>query len=301
MKLVATMPVRNEDWCLGLTLRAALKWVDAVVVGLHCCTDRSAEIVAVIGGEHPGRVVTRTFNDPTWSEMNHRQTLLEIARGADATHIAIVDADEILTGNLLQSIRWRVAMLKDGQVLQLPWVCMARGIDRYYSSGTWGTNFVSMAFHDQPRYGWEARNGYDFHHRHPVGSTQRDVVRQLTVNDGGLMHLQFVSERRLRAKQALYLITEKLRWPGRQTNAALNAMYGKAVYDSDPGRVSTAISPLDWTEPYIEYGKLDGHAWRNDFVNITADPVEAWQETQVKRLIAEHGREAFAGLDLFGL
>lgn len=298
MKLVATMPVRNEDWVLGVSLRALLRWVDAVVVGLHCCTDESQAIVQAVSCEYPGRLTWMIFTDPTWSEMNHRQQLLASARRTfGATHIAIVDADEILTGNLLPTIRDRVAKLVEGQVLQLPWVCMARGVDRYYTSGTWGTNFVSMAFHDLPKYGWAAREGYDFHHRHPIGSTQRDVVRQLTVNDGGLMHLQFVSERRLRAKQALYLMTERLRWPWRQSNDALNAMYGKAVYDSDPEKQTTAQAPLSWLQPYVDEMK----AGKSSMFSNPNPPGITWQEFECKRLIAEHGRDKFDGLDLFGI
>ena len=37
MKLVGIMPVRNEDWCLDLTARAALMWCDELVISL-CVT-----------------------------------------------------------------------------------------------------------------------------------------------------------------------------------------------------------------------------------------------------------------------
>ena len=58
MKIVATIPVRNEDWCLGLTLRALLRWVDSVVVLDHASTDGTREILAEVDAEHPGRLAT---------------------------------------------------------------------------------------------------------------------------------------------------------------------------------------------------------------------------------------------------
>ena len=55
MKLIGLMPVRNETWCLGLTLRAALMWCDEMVVWLHACTDDSKRITQDIAKE-TGRV-----------------------------------------------------------------------------------------------------------------------------------------------------------------------------------------------------------------------------------------------------
>ncbi|HXO41397.1 MAG TPA: glycosyltransferase, partial [Thermoanaerobaculia bacterium] len=56
MKLVGMMPVRNEDWVLGLSLRAALLFLDEVVVLDHGSSDGTPELLASIAAEHPGRV-----------------------------------------------------------------------------------------------------------------------------------------------------------------------------------------------------------------------------------------------------
>src|SRR5882724_9073912 len=120
MKLIGIMPVRNEQWCLGLTARVALMWCDRIVILLHACTDESANIIQTIRAEHPDRVVVRTHRHESWTEMAHRQQMLEIARGTDATHIAIIDADELLTANLLGLIRGHVEQLPPGVMLMLP-------------------------------------------------------------------------------------------------------------------------------------------------------------------------------------
>jgi hypothetical protein len=296
MKLVALMPVRNEDWVLGLTLRALLMWVDAVVVLLHSCTDGSGDIVEQVMRENDrGRVIVLRESGE-WEEMRHRQKMLDWARTAGATHIAMVDADEILTGNLLLGVRNMIDSYGPmNQILQLPWVCLARGIDRYYAAGPWYNCWVSTAFADAPDLHWssESRGGYDFHHREPMGRalTAYRPIQQAPLPDrhgGGLLHLQFLSERRLRAKQALYKMTEVIRWPGRDPVQAINARYNLAVYGSDPSKGICFSCPIGWWAPYAPLMK---------HLDIAAVP---WQEEQIRRLIAQHGIEKFRGLDLFG-
>ena len=153
MKLICTMPVRNEDWCLGLTARAVLLWCDMLVIYLHACTDRSSEIAAEVEREHPGRVVVMTDEGSVWTEMSHRQSMLETARYLQATHIALVDADEILTGNLITEIRPLIErQCRAGVILNLPWIALARDPMVYITgSSYWGAERqnVTMAFMDR--------------------------------------------------------------------------------------------------------------------------------------------------------
>ena len=301
MKLIALMPVRNEDWVLGLSLRAALMWCDEVIVLLHACTDASAQIASDIRQESGERVSIFVRSEMTWREMAHRQVLLDVARTRGATHIAMVDADEILTGNLLPTIRETISMTTPGAVLQLPWLALPRTTTRYLTEGVWGPGQqVSMAFKDEAAAHWALHGGRDFHHRNPMG-IGRAFRTPLKPEYGGLMHLQFLSERRLRAKQLLYKFTEMIRWPApcvleglyckTQADLAerLNWMYGRAVHESCPLKYNSAPCPVEWWEPYEH---LMAH------LDINAEP---WQAGELKRLIAEHGLEKFAGLDLFGV
>ena len=122
-------------------------------------------------------------DDAKWTEMAHRQCMLQLARDRDATHIALIDADEILTGNLLPQIRFMIETTPPGTVLQLPWLALPRLIYRYITEGIWGKGQqISFAFQDQPDFGWHARGPeeYDFHHRHPMGSRQHPIADPLT-------------------------------------------------------------------------------------------------------------------------
>jgi glycosyltransferase involved in cell wall biosynthesis len=296
MHVVVTMPVKNEAWILGASARAVMDWADDLLILDHDSTDETLAIAEEIKDEFPGRVAIFFDSSQQWEEMRHRQSLLENARLAGASHIAIIDADEILSANLIPEIRSLFEQIQGNQVLQLPWVCLARSLDRFYSSGAWFNNWVSCGFKDSPATHWapQGTEKYDFHHRQPMGRAYRPsdwfqpVSQVLPAHGGGLMHLQFVNERRLRAKQALYKITEVLRWPGRESVQQINAKYNRAVYESDPKQFSTAPCPAEWWQPYSHLMK---------YVDLDREP---WQEKRLKELVAANPG-ATAGLDLFGV
>ncbi len=137
------------------------------------------------------------------------------------------------------------------------------------------------------------------------------------------MHLQFVSERRLRAKQALYKMLEVTRWPGREPIEEVDRKYSLAVYGppkmdlenssglvkhfgvakaaaiiraarevnsiSDDPEQALGYAPADWWakyEPWLKY------------MDLNAEP---WQEQACQRLWQQHGPKTFEGLDLFGV
>lgn len=305
MKLIGLMPVRNEAWVLGLSARVALKWCDELVILLHACTDTSHEIAWEIYGRHEGRVHICDWNTPPWDEMLHRQFLLEQARMNRATHIAIIDADEILTGNLWHSgsedvnnpaccIRSAIATMPPGNVLQLPGYNLRGGTNRYHANGVWGNRWFSTAFADDPRFGW---SGDRFHQREPMGpgpASQLKPWRPIGQKDGGVMHLWGASERRLLAKHALYKLTERLRWPDKPVSL-IERLYNLAIYGHRgvPGHEvkdwTYADTPACWWAPYRDLMQ---------YLDVDAVP---WQEAEVQRLVAEHGAARFTGLDLFGV
>src|SRR5215475_6624079 len=104
MKLVGLMPFRNESWVLGLSARVALQWCDELVMLDHASTDDSRDIAMQVMSETKRAVILYEY-DTAWHEMRHRQRMLEEARALGATHIAIIDADEVLTANLIRRVR----------------------------------------------------------------------------------------------------------------------------------------------------------------------------------------------------
>ena len=288
--ICAIMPARNEDWIIGWSARALLMWCDHLVVLDHASTDDTLAILHQVAWEHPRRVTVMHESSPVWEEMRHRQLLLDTARAKGATHIVTIDADEILTGDLLPSIRDMIYACPAQATMQLPWLCLRDSLQQVHVDGVWGNQHASMAFRDAPGLGWNsaARGGYDFHHREPMG---RPFEAYWPVGrKSGLLHLQFVDSFRLRAKQALYQATEVLRWPGRETPDQVRRKYSLTVYGKDGppaeyGDLRTAPAAwLEWYKPLIKYYR---------------PMTMPWQAIELRRLVAEHGMERFAGLDFF--
>lgn len=315
MKLCGIMPVRNEAWCLGLSARVALMWCDQLIVADHGSTDDSRDIMNTLQGIYrPEHFLIVDDREREWKEMEQRQMLLEVAREQGATHIAIIDADEILTGNLIDEffsiqgftdVARRAAIvvptqfaIPSGSMLALPGYNLRGGIDHYHDNGIWGKRWFSVAFADDPMWHWE---GDRFHSREPVGigSGNHRVVmnpyKPIQQGDGGIMHLWGASERRLRAKSAWYKVTERLRWPTKPV-AEIERMYNWAIH-GEQGNPAFG-TPKTWTYSPVPDAWWAPYKHLMKYLDVDAEP---WQESEVQRLITEHGPESFRDLDLFGL
>lgn len=285
MKLTALMAARNEDWIIGLSARVALMWCDALVVLNHASTDQTAAILSDIAAEHDGRVTILDEPNPAWNEMNHRQRMLDAARAGRATHIAYVDADEVLTGNLLPAIRDQIASLPPGSYLQCALPCIWPSLDvQRDDASPFGRAMTMLAFCDRAGITWKPKaDGYQFHGREPHGVR---VGARFSRSSGGVMHLQFAARKRLIAKHALYKMQETVRWPGRRTAKQIDDLYNLAP--SEAGAIFAPV-PDVWWVPY---------AHLMHFLDTEAEP---WQAGECNRLWREHGPAKFAGLNLFGV
>ncbi len=297
MHLVGCMPCRNEDWVLALSARVALMWCDTLIIYVHASTDRSWEIASSMAeDEYRGRVCAIRDDEHIWHEMQQRQRLLQAARQAKATHIAIVDADEVLTGSLVTgcgNISGREIIGNAFEsapldtIMHLPGYNLRGGIDRYHSSGLWGNRWFSVAFKDDPVLNW---GGDRFHHREPMGF-HLEPYKPVAQHQGGIMHLWGASERRLRAKSAHYKLIERMRWPNKPVRE-IDTMYSWAIH----GRPQSDDVPAKWQYRDVPAAWWDPYAHLMPHLHLDAEP---WQESEIRRIVAKNpGIEA--GLDLFG-
>lgn len=306
-----TCPVRNEDWILSLSARAMLLWADHVVFLDHCSTDNTPFILAALAKEYPGRVTILKEESPVWEEMRHRQRLLDTARELGATHVCLVDTDEVLTGDLLESgtleqangpsvkvlggsnskIRQMIYACPPSQTMQLPWLCLRNSKDLVHRSGVWGEQNVSMGFVDNPMLGWSAaeRGTYDFHHRAPMGRAFTSY-RPVTGRGSGLLHFQFVNANRLRYKQLAYCLTERSRWSDRETPDQVRRKYSLSIYGKDePPAMDFDLGacPPAWLDPYAH------------LMHHYHPEAEPWQKQQCVDMLSDNP-DLSHGLDDFG-
>jgi hypothetical protein len=276
------MPVRNAGWVINYSLRAALKWADAVCVLVHASKDDTASIVDRI------RVETKRVNviiepDPVWNEAFFRQRLLAAGRRMGGTHFATVDADEILAAPLVLKVRGMIEHLEPEQLLELPWIDLWRGLDRYRADKC---STAPFAFGDGTQLRWRAAwDGYQLHMRNPWPTVWKG--RQVDSRSGGMMHLQRAVWRRAEARQTLYKMNEALNWPNRRKGgiAAIEARHERSI--DEQGAVMAEI-PKEWW----------GHGLDRSMIDLEEEP---WEVGEVRRLLVEHGRERFEGISLHGI
>ena len=283
MRLIALIAARDEAWSIGYSLRAALRWVDAAVVLAHACTDGTEAVVEQVVGEG-GDVRLLVEPDPEWREMAHRQRMLDEARRMGATHVAMVDADEVLTANLEGAVRAAVAKLAPGQMIEVPWLNLWRSLDVYRNDGTRnGRQWVNLVFGDHRDLGWGGAER--FHHRHPRGIHPTAALRvPQTREAGGLMHLQRASWRRACARQDLYRMLEVTRWPGREPVHEVDARYAMSLDEVGAGLLPV---PKAWWRHGLDRGMID----------LCAAP---WEAAECRRMLDLHGWARFNGLNLAG-
>lgn len=281
MRLVGIMPARNEAWVLRFSARAALQWVDHLILFDHASTEGTREIMDDVARE-TGRVTILEDLDPEWREMAHRQRMLEAARAAGATHIALVDADEVLTANLYDAIWKATSMLESGEVLSTPWLNLWRSLDMFRSDNSkHARQWLSLTFRDDPSLCWGGEER--FHHRHPFNSRPGPRVPEVR-SEGGVLHLQRASWHRARARQARYKVIERTRWPQKSIEE-INGPYSESL--DEAGLELTAV-PTGWWPGNLDRGLIDNEA-------------EPWEQGEVQGMVARYGRSEFAGLDLFGV
>lgn len=281
MNLVALMLAKNEQGFIGVSSRVALKWCDNLVVLNHASTDHTQAILDEVSEEHPGRVTVIHSNDAGWPEMHHRHRTLEAARAEGATHIAIVDADEVLVGSSVASVRSSIEKLQSGQYVFTRMHAMWRSIHQYRDDNSVWSNQKGLvfAFKDSPELCWKPRGDYQYHNRPPSGSREGHFF------DGGIMHLQFSNWSRLIAKHAWYKIIERVQYPDIPISK-IEAKYNKAP---DEAGIRFSPAPVHWWGPH------------EDLHRYFEPDTQPWQAEEAKRLYIQHGPEMFRGLSLFGV
>ncbi len=275
MKIIAIMPARNEEWVIQASVQAALEWVDEIVVVAHQCTDQTIEQALI---NTPGSVHVIGASHVEWHDMAQRQQGLELARRLGATHIALIDADEILTANLRPSIRDRFASLREKESFDVqmivPWHSV---VERRADDCVWTRAKITLGFRDDPIIHWLTENGeYDLHRRRPM-----DVSGIYTLEthlfEGGVFHLQFADRLRLSAKHLYYKLFEHIRWPDRSTVEALNQKYGQALDESD---LVTVPIPREWWGNELQHINSSAHVhWFDEIAEMKGQvPMEVYQQ-----------------------
>lgn len=250
VKITALLLVRNEVHLLPYTLHAIFQWCDDVILLDHASTDGTADYLRSTSfclsfGRH---VLVEREDDPDWREMDFRHRLHTRARMRGATHLALVDADEVPTGNVLPLLRGWATDLPPGHALRLPMVVPWRTPDafRVDRGSPYGKGVITALVADHPSLEWApAADGYQHHARAPSGLRGTHEPYRGAWK-GGIFHLQWLWWDRLLWKQRRYVYRDLTAFAGREPIAATIARYAPAV---DETALETMPTPATWWTP----------------------------------------------------
>jgi hypothetical protein len=284
MQLTGMTLCRNEERFIGYTGRVALQWCDHWIVLLHACHDKSQRIVERIWDEFPNRVtILIASTSDRWDEMTHRQWMLEQARTLGSTHIALIDADEMLTGSGLPYIRQATEQLAPGQFLRVPMRNLCDSMQTYRNEkSVWGQATTVVTFANRSDLHWSPRDGYHYHHRHPHNSVEGNHITSAEV-----LHLQMVSRFHLTAKHVWYQMMERDRYPDLPV-AEIATKYSQAP---DRNGIELASCPEEWFAPYKVF---------EEYLLPLGDSGKSnWHIDECRRLMKKHNKAYFDGLNFF--
>lgn len=290
-KIVGMMLVRNEDWIVRASIMAALQWLDTLVILDNGSTDDTVrEIIAATKGIEANRIqyISKPNTDQhKWREMDLRQELYNAAQQHDATHYAVIDADEIPTCPVVPHLRRIVAEAQPGFGVRVPMHSPYGSLTARRTDGNFEPQCgIFLGFAATPGSYWASEHdGYQHHHRAPYGI--QEMMPTYGPDEGGIMHLQFASIERLKAKAAYYKATETIMYPGRMTPDQLNEKYDWTLRGEE--EIQT-MKPSWWAQ----------HS-TNGIVNTIDLTKEAWQAQALRDLVKEHGSGIFAGINMHGV
>jgi glycosyltransferase involved in cell wall biosynthesis len=281
MKLIATIPVRNEDWILERNLQTLSHFCDVIIVADQQSTDMTRQIcrrydkVVIIPNTSPLLDVELSGS---------RQLMLNAARDHDGKNIVLaVDADEIVTATVLGSAAWQNALdaLQPGRSLLLQWITLWRDPGRYRNDASvWSNNWKQFVFRDDRQTDFSR---FQMHGpRMPLPFTQ-EAVR---LDEVKVLHYQFVTWHRMLSKQRYYRVLERITSLDKSA-VEINDVY---VITRDERNMVLQNVPAEWVAPWQERGI--------DLEHFAEAPLY-WYDVEVLRSFKQYGVQCFAALDIW--
>ncbi len=242
--VICCTPVKNEAWILDRFLACAGLWADYIIIADQRSSDGSREIARA----HPKVILV----DNPADELNEgiaRRVLLHAARQFPGPRLLLaLDADEVLTANVLESPEWRSMLdVPPGTVIRFQLAILGPDLTTYWLSPV----ACDFGFMDDGR---EYAGGIIHEPRVPLPP----AAPILTLRDIKILHYVGVDPARWESKHRWYQCWERLHRPHRSAIEIYRQYHRKDVV---PGWEIRKVPP-EWLQEYTRRGIDMTSTWR---------------------------------------
>ncbi len=276
--IIVLCPVRNEAWILRRFLSVASVIADHIIVADQMSTDRSREICQEFSK------VVLIDNPHEYSDIKRERLLIEEARRIPGPRLLLaLDADEILSANVLESIEWETMLsCPVGTLIAAPRIEL------------WQTPLYYRPFSAVTPHGWVTfgfmDDGSEYNNEifcsypripQPIG---RPVFR---FNDVVILHYQFTDFQRALSKSRWYLCFARVTEPDRDPTE-MHRFFTQ--YITEPKSYPPKPCPSKWFEGWIVRGM--------DMTSIQHEQYY-WWDWEVLRMFEKYGERIFRHEDVW--
>jgi len=282
MKIIVVMPVKNEEWILEKSLKAASFFADHIIVADQNSTDRTSEIC-----KRFPKVIYIKNPSEKFNERERRKILLSKVREFYGNNLVFaLDADEILTANILKPkiLEKLVKQIKPGMSVILQWIMVWKNPFqyRYDNLPKWRNNWKHFVYWD------DRKMSFDNTKIHSARVPKDALSNSIKFEDIKVLHYQFVSWSRMVSKQRFYQITEYLLYP-KKSALKISPKY-KWYLKKGPDGIILRSMPDVWIKPWQERGI--------DLGNFSESKLY-WFDAEILQDFKKYGTEHFKWLDIW--
>ncbi len=279
-KIIALVPVRNEAWILKSFLECTSLWADHIIVADQLSEDNSREIAAAFP-----KVMVIDNTCAEFSEVERQRLLIAAARRFPAPRLLVaVDADEIVSANILDSPEWQIALQQPpGTVLGFGKVELYGSTEQYFLHSVEDKNsWIPFAYVDDGA-------GHEGSIIHTCRIPERDDSPRFRMNEVVVLHFARSNTLRAESKDRWYRCFERISFPEKNI-LTIHRLYD--FFERLKDKFKIRASHLDWFDNYRSAG-INLHLGGSDTV--------FWWDWEILRMFKKYGVAPFRHLDIWSV
>jgi len=224
MKIISTIPVKNDAWFIEKSVRSLAVWSDHVFVADESSDDGSHDIYDQLASL-PNVTIIKNRPKVSFETPDLRNYLLNLARSFDGKNLIFeFHADEIMSAEILKegNRKMLLEVANPGNAFMFQWLTLWGGPTTIRADkSVWSDNKCWFGYCDDRKVKFE---GPVFHGpRVPENFLKNKIYLDFLA----VLHYQFVNKSNELSKQALYQIYEKNHHPNKSTEH-INKIYSIA-------------------------------------------------------------------------